>query len=189
MTRPRHARLALAVCLFAGAAREAGAQRLGPLSSGVRSAPAPATARAPAASPSTLKLAGITLAGALGAAQGGVLIGYTVDSWACKRRHRGEDDAAWDCFLTAGTPTGVGWFGGGIVGATAGASVTAHRRGCPARAATWRALGGALLGAIPGTIAVLGSNGRYPAGRSAVMLTAPLLTGAGATLAVVGCHP
>jgi hypothetical protein len=188
MTRPgRHAPLALTLWLLAGAAREAGAQRQDALSSGMRSVRVPATAPAPA-SPSTLKLTGITLAGALGAAAGGALIGYGVDSWACRRRHRGEDDAAWDCFLTTGTPTGVGWFGGGIVGATAAASVTAQRRGCSARAATWRALGGALLGATPGAIAVLGSNGYYPPGRSAVMLTAPLLSGAGATLAVVGCH-
>jgi len=187
MAWPRYVRGTVYVALLSCAAREAGAQRLSARSSGARATVARTESRAPTALP-TLRLTGISLVGALGGATTGVLLGYAVDQLRCRARDHGGEDPSWDCFGYASTPTGVGWFGGAAIGATAGASATAQRRGCPTRAARWRAFGGALLGVTPGALTALRPHENLPARRSAVILTAPLLSAAGATLAVVGCH-
>jgi hypothetical protein len=200
----RHARSVLTLCLLAGVAREAAAQRVDERSAGARFAVAPASAIAHDASPavarapatatsaSPLRLAALTLGGAVGLANTGALLGMVVDRAACERRHRNDPVDAFyfldPCALYYDRGTSVGWLGGAVVGSTIVSAVVAQRRGCPARVAGWRAVGGALLGATPGTVAVLGAHHRFPPGRSAFIVTGPLLTGAGATLAVVGCH-
>lgn len=140
--------------------------------------------------PSTTRLfLGATAGAALGAGglgAGGIL----VDQALCESRHRGEENHTLfgPCFFPAGTATAVGWHGGGVFGATRIAVRLARRRGCPPRQATWRALGGAVVGALPGLVATISrSDGRWRPARSAVVFSAPLITGAGAAAAVAGC--
>lgn len=122
-------------------------------------------------------------------ALGGGALGAIVDSGICERQHRGETQELFGpCFLYAGAPTAAGWLGGGVVGATIGAAQTARQRGCSVTASWARAFAGAVLGAVPGTVATIAWDDRFPPRRSALIFSAPLLTGAGAALAVVGCH-
>lgn len=124
-----------------------------------------------------------------GFAVSGASLGFLIDAVICEKRHGDEQYTLFGpCFFYAGTPTAVGWFGGAAIGATAGAAIMANRRGCPARTATWRALAGALIGVAPGVAATIHGGDKFPASRSALIFTAPLVSGLGAAAAVVGCH-
>jgi hypothetical protein len=113
----------------------------------------------------------------------------TVDATVCQQR--GSDDEYFifpPCFLPMEAGTQIGWFGGAAFGATLSASRVARARGCPRRAAWWRAIGGALLGTVPGALVVAGKPEMYPPRVSALIIGAPLLSGVGASTAVVGCR-
>jgi len=116
--------------------------------------------------------------------------GYLVDQVVCAARYGDAENGLFGrCSLFgAGSGAAAGWFGGGVAGATLGAARVARQRGCRARAATWRALAGAALGAAPGLLVVARSPEEYPPGRTALVAGAPLLAGAGAAVAVIGCR-
>lgn len=190
MTRAHAARLALALVLVAGVARRAATQRASALPVAVSSAASiTSSTPRPPAMPSDRALALQTLGGSAMFAAAGAAAGLLVDDASCRRTHRDEEGVIFGpCAFYAAAPTAVGWFGGGIAGATWKAASVARERGCPRSAAWWRALGGAALGAAPGALAALGAHGDFPPSRTALVFTAPLVTSAGAALAVRGCR-
>lgn len=125
---------------------------------------------------------------AYGSLLGGI-IGLDVDHAYCERHHRGEQGFLFGpCFFYANEGFAAGWFGGAVVGSTIGAVRVAEKRGCPRSTAIWRALIGAAVGSAPGVIIVAGRTGNYPPSRSTFIAAAPLLSGIGAAVAVLGCH-
>ena len=119
-----------------------------------------------------------------GMALGGGATGMLVDDRVCESRH-GDEPSLFlgPCFFYTGAATKVGWMGGAVGGATYWAARSARTRGCPARAAWWRALGGALVGAVPGAVVAA----RGDRGQGVVAFT-PLLSSLGAVSAVAGCR-
>lgn len=190
MRRPLLHAFAISAALLSLASGPLHAQRMSDLAVGLRR-PAmrgDSRMRAPAP-PSAVRMTAVAIGLATASAVGAGALGGIVDNSICERRHRGDTGFLFGpCFFYAGAPTAIGWLGGGIVGATVGAARTARQRGCGATASWSRALGGAVLGAVPGTLAAVVGGDRFPPRRSALIFTAPLLTGAGAAVAVVGCH-
>lgn len=131
---------------------------------------------------------------ALASGGAGSLVGMVVDDQRCK--HHAARDPGWragslfgPCFFETGVGTAVGFVGGSLTGAAVVASRDARRRGCPAREARLRAIVGATLGALPGAIAAatIGGDDDIPPGRSAVIFSAPLVSGAGAAYLASRC--
>ena len=122
-------------------------------------------------------------------ALGGGSAGFSIDQAICQHRHGDEEGSLFGpCFGYAAGPTAIGWFGGAVVGAAIGAARAAQDRGCPRRSAGWRALGGAVLGVLPGVVTVARRPSKFPPARSALIFGAPLLAGGGAAAAVMTCH-
>jgi len=188
LSRPSLGALALGAGLTLALARPAGAQRR----NAQRAAPSqPALHMAVRADPPP---AYEVARGAVGWAGSGAALagaaGYLVDHVVCEARYGAAERGLLDrcSLLGAGGGAAVGWFGGAAVGATLGAARVARQRGCPARTAAGRALAGAALGAAPGLLVIVRRPDKYPPRRSALILGAPLLAGAGATAAVIGCR-
>ena len=179
--------LTLSVGMLALVEQSAGSQQLDALSTGFPR-PAPAAAAA-APGPSTISMGGRSIGWAFmgAAAAGGV--GFAIDRAYCEEHHGDETGFLFGpCFLYTGTGTTVGWFGGALIGATVGASRVARQRGCPSRTARMRAFAGAILGVAPGLSIVARRPGKYPPAHTVLIMSAPLLAGAGATAAVASCR-
>jgi hypothetical protein len=139
--------------------------------------------------PSRLGLGARAVGGATGFAVLGGVLGFAVDVAVCKRhKDRQPTSDFGPCWFPAQEGTAIGWFGGALLGATKMAATGARERGCPARAAWWRAAAGANAGALPGILLAASRPEHLARSRSAVLLSAPLLAGAGAAAAVVSCH-
>ena len=178
-------RLALGAIALSCTSVHVGAQQLRGMTVGLRHQ---VIADLPAR-PSSVRVTASAMGWAATLALGGAGVGGIVDQEICERRHGHEQGTLFGpCFAYAAAPTAIGWFGGSLVGATVGAARMARKRGCPRQAAGWRAFGGALLGVAPGMAAVLSGGDKFPARRSALIFTAPLLAGAGAAAAVMSCH-
>jgi len=120
----------------------------------------------------------------------GRLTGLDVDHAYCERHHGDEQGFLFGpCFSYANEGFAAGWFGGAIVGSTFGAVRVAEKRGCARSTAIGRAMMGAAVGSAPGVIIVAGRSGKYPPSRAIFIAAAPLLSGIGAAVAVIGCHP
>ena len=180
------------------AARPSAAQQL-PSPAGIRVRPdseytlagrdSVATANREALSPSRLGMVARSAGGASGVAVIGGILGFAVDVAVCKRhKDRQPTSDFGPCWFPAQEGTAIAWFGGALLGATKMAATGARERGCPARAAWWRAAAGASAGALPGVLLAARRPDHLAPSRSAVLLSAPLLAGAGAAAAVVGCH-
>jgi hypothetical protein len=139
--------------------------------------------------PSRLDLGARTVAGATGFALLGGALGFAVDVAVCKRHKDRQPPSDYGrCLYPAQEGTAIGWFGGALLGATKMAATGARERGCPARAAWWRAAAGATAGALPGVLSAASRPEHLAPSRSVVLLSAPLLAGAGAAAAVASCH-
>lgn len=181
-------RLALALGIIASGAQPAGSQQLDSLSIGFRKPAAGFVSSGRAPVPSTFSLGRASVESALVGALWAGLAGLAVDAVYCDKHHGDEPSILFGpCSFYVAGGTAVGGFGGAVVGATIGAVRVARRRGCPSGAAVTRAIAGAVLGAAPGLITVA-SRPRYSPGRTALVLSAPLLAGVGAAAAVVGCR-
>ena len=114
---------------------------------------------------------------------------FAIDGAYCQRHH-GRDPSfiVGPCFLYVGVGSGIGWFGGSVVGATWGAARIAERRGCARETAISRSILGATFGLASGLLILAPSSGKYPPARSMFTIGAPLLSGIGAAYAVRGCH-
>ncbi len=124
----------------------------------------------------------------LGALLGGSA-GLLVDQAYCQSHYGDEPGFIFGpCFLYANEGFAIGWFGGTIVGSTFGAVEVAEKRGCARTPAILRAAIGAAIGSVPGISIVARRTGKYPPSRSIFIAGAPLLSGIGAAVAVVGCH-
>jgi hypothetical protein len=176
--------ITVALSIIALSAPSVGCQQLQLIKLGVK-APSAAVADArPSAFVLTAKSVGWS---AFGSLLGG-LVGLDVDDAYCKRHHRGDQDLFGPCFLYANEGFAGGWIGGAIVGSTIGAVRAAEKRGCARSTAIGRAMIGAVAGSAPGAIMAARRSGRYSASRSTFIGAAPLLSGIGAAVAVVGCH-
>src|SRR5438105_2756604 len=119
----------------------------------------------------------------------GGLVGLDVDDAYCQRHHGHEQgDLFGPCFLYANEGFAAGWFGGAIVGSTFGAVRVAEKRGCARSTAIMRATIGAAIGSAPGVSIVAQRSGKYPPSRAIFVAAAPLLSGIGAVVAVIGCQ-
>jgi hypothetical protein len=186
MLRVLVSRLALCAIALACTSVYVGAQQLRGLTVGLKHR---TSSDLPAPPPSSVRVTASAMGWAAILALGGASVGGIVDQSICERRHGHEQGTLFGpCFAYAAAPTATGWFGGSLVGATVGAARMARKRGCPRQAAGWRAFGGALLGVAPGMAAVLSGGDKFPARRSALIFTAPVLAGAGAAAAVMSCH-
>jgi len=183
------ARLTFGLGILAAGAQSVRCQQLDPLPAGFQRSAAHTSASRVDLSRSALALGGTSIGWAsLGAVLGGG-VGLIVDDQYCKHYHRREKGALFGpCFAYAGAGVATGWFGGAVVGATVGATRVARKRGCPSRAARVRAVAGAVVGVLPGLSVAIRRPGKYPSGRAALVFTAPLLAGAGASVAVLGCR-
>jgi len=183
------ARLTFGLGILAAGAQTVRCQQLNPLPVGFQQSAAHTSASRVDFSRSALALGGTSVGWAsVGAVLGGG-VGLIVDDQYCKHYHEREKGSLFGpCFAYAGGGAATGWFGGAVVGATVGATRVAHKRGCPPRAAKVRAVAGAVLGVVPGLSVVIRRPGKYPPGRAALVFTAPLLAGAGASVAVLACR-
>jgi len=129
-----------------------------------------------------------TLTALIGSATGAVM-GFVVDAKYCDRHYgSGEEDWFPPCLLYTGAGTDAGWVLGSVVGAAVGAATEGQARGCPRGRATLRALAGAVVGAATPTLLAIGRWRRHePAGTPIILLT-PVMSSAGATVAMLGCH-
>ncbi|MGH7652106.1 MAG: hypothetical protein ACREMS_09710 [Gemmatimonadaceae bacterium] len=176
--------LALGIAIFS--ARPARCQQLQLIEAGVKT---PDYAEVGDTRPSDFQLTAKSVGwSAYGSIMGGVF-GLDVDGAYCKRHHRGEESFLFGpCFLYTGDGAAAGWFGGAVVGATFGAARVAEKRGCPRGTAIWRAMIGAAVGSTPGALIIGNRSGNYSSSASAITAAAPLLSGIGAAVAVLGCH-
>jgi hypothetical protein len=139
--------------------------------------------------PSRLGLGTRAVGGATGFAVLGGALGFAVDVAVCKRHKDRQPPSEYGrCWYPAQEGTAIGWFGGALLGATKMAATGARERGCPVRAAWWRAAAGASAGALPGVLLAASRPEHLAPSRSVVMLSAPLLAGAGAAAAVASCY-
>jgi hypothetical protein len=172
------------------AGQQADSLRLGVRDTASDSAASTAAGSAPRGQPSTLRLTlASTAAGAAGAYLGG-LAGFLIDGVYCKQHHGDETGFPFGpCAFYTAYGTAIGWFGGALLGATSRAAHIGRKRGCPRRTAIGRALGGAAAPAVfPGLLIITQRTREYRASRSVFVFTAPILAGAGAAAAVMGCH-
>jgi hypothetical protein len=117
------------------------------------------------------------------------MTGMRIDESYCRRHDIETTSFIFErCTFYTAAATPIGWFGGSVAGATLGATITARRRGCATRDAFWRSLGGAVAGALPGALVVANHPRVYTPPRSMLVALAPLYSGAGAALAVLGCR-
>jgi hypothetical protein len=139
--------------------------------------------------PTAFELGATSVGDAAGGALIGGFAGFAIDGAYC-RRHHGRDPSfiLGPCFLYVGVGSGIGWFGGSVVGATWGAARIAERRGCVRETAITRSVLGATIGLASGLLILAPSSGKYPPARSMFTVGAPLLSGIGAAYAVRGCR-
>lgn len=144
----------------------------------------------PALSPSGLRVTALSAAGSTTFALSGAAMGNTLDYARCRRARRGETGGFFSdpCAFYYADGTVAGWYGGAFLGATVGAAIGAMRRGCPVAPSWWRAAGGAALGLLPGALSGAAGGEKFPPSRSWLIMTTPIVSGAGAALAVRGCH-
>ena len=139
---------------------------------------------------SPFELGATSVGGGTGGALIGGIAGLLVDGAYCQRHHGKEPSIIFGpCFFYTGAATPIGWFGGAAVGGTWGAVHVAEKQGCARNAAIMRAVRGAVMGVAPGILMMTSGAGRYPPLRSMFIAGAPVLSGAGAAIAVRGCHP
>jgi hypothetical protein len=188
MTVPPGLRIAASLMLSM-VALDAGAQQLQEPTFTFREA-RPETVSPKPAVPSTLRLYLTSMIGATTAGMGGFVVGGMMDHAECKRENAGRTGVIFTdpCALSFDQWAAVGWAGGSALGATVTAASNAHKRGCPWKQAGLRALGGSLIGVAPGLLVIARHPEKYPAPRTALVLSAPLLAGVGSAAAVVSCR-
>ena len=181
--------VAVVMGLLTLAAQSSPAQQEDSLRSGLRDGRSDSIASPASHPPTALMLTLKSIARAAGGAGFLSTAGFLVDDVYCEKHHGDEQGFIFGpCAFYAGDGTAIGWFGGALVGATATAAHLARKRGCPRPNAIARALAGAVPGVLPGLFIVSQRTGNYPPSRSVFIFTAPLLAGAGAAAAVIGCH-
>jgi len=121
----------------------------------------------------------------VGFAISGGVNGMYIDNLVCESAHD-DDEVSFglDCFYYVGAATKTLWITAGAIGAIVSASRGAQSRGCPASTARLRALGGALLGAVPGIVAAANGPGAQPG----LITVTPVLSALGAVSAVARCR-
>ncbi|MDQ3516355.1 MAG: hypothetical protein M3403_06225 [Gemmatimonadota bacterium] len=135
-------------------------------------------------SPSLTRVATTSTITAISVGMSGFLIGSTIDARECRREGR---DFLGLCAFAFDDATITAWTAGSAAGAAIGAAVRARQRGCPSRKAWPAAFLGAALGALPAALVVADRPEKFPPWRTVTILTAPLLSAAGATVAVAKC--
>ena len=133
---------------------------------------------------------GISAAGrGLALASVGFVVGATIDFRRCKKRNPDRTGFIFDyCAFTYEDATVGGWIGMSVAGAAWAASNGAIARGCPRQDAIIRAVGGAIVGALPSIVVASRGSDKWPPQRTAVVVAGPLLSAIGATVAIAGCH-
>jgi len=178
--------ITLALGIIILSARPVLCQQLQLIEAGVR---APKYAQVADSSPSGFVLSAKSVGWSVFGSLLGGLTGLDLDHAYCERHHRGEQGFLFGrCFFYANEGFAAGWFGGAVVGSTIAAVRVAEKRGCARSTAIGRAMIGAAVGSAPGVIIVAGRPGKYPPSRSMFIAAAPLLSGIGAAVAVLGCH-
>ena len=178
--------ITLALGIIILSARPVLCQQLQLIEAGVR---APKYAQVADSSPSGFVLSAKSVGWSVFGSLLGGLTGLDLDHAYCERHHRGEQGFLFGrCFFYANEGFAAGWFGGAVVGSTIAAVRVAEKRGCARSTAIGRAMIGAAVGSAPGVIIVAGRPGKYPTSRSMFIAAAPLLSGIGAAVAVLGCH-
>jgi hypothetical protein len=178
--------ITLALGIIILSARPVLCQQLQLIEAGVR---APKYAQVADSSPSGFVLSAKSVGWSVFGSLLGGLTGLDLDHAYCERHHRGEQGFLFGpCFFYANEGFAAGWFGGAVLGSTFGAVRVAEKRGCARSNAIGRAMIGAAVGSAPGVIIVAGRPGKYPPSRSMFIAAAPLLSGIGAAVAVLGCH-
>ncbi len=144
----------------------------------------------PAVAGPSLARVGISATGrALALASTGFFVGAAIDFRKCKKRNPDRTGFIFDyCAFTYEDATVGGWIGMSIAGATWAAANGAIARGCPRQSAITRAVGGAIVGALPTIVVAARGSDKWPPHRTAVVVAGPLLSAVGATVAIAGCH-
>src|SRR6266480_932639 len=176
--------LALGIIIFS--ARPVRCQQLQLIEAGVK---APNDAQVGDTRPSGFALTAKSVGWSVFGSLLGGLTGLDVDHAYCERHHGDEQGSLFGpCFSYVNEGFAAGWFGGAIVGSTVGAVRVAEKRGCARSTAIMRAAIGAAIGSAPGVSIVARRSGNYPPSRAIFVAAAPLLSGIGAAIAVLGCH-
>lgn len=146
-------------------------------------------ARQAATAPSLARV-GISATGrSLALASAGFFVGAAIDFRKCKKRNPDRTGFIFDfCAFTYEDATVGGWIGMSIAGAAWSAANGAIARGCPRQHAITRALGGAIVGALPSIVVGARESDKWPPPRTAVVVAGPLLSAVGATVAIASCH-